>query len=233
MQIDSENRYALLEERLGYFFKNRRLLAEALTHPSYANEAKGGAEDNQRLEFFGDAIVSFFISNQLYLTFPGAREGELTKLRAAIVDEPALARVALALDLGSFLSLGRGEERSGGRGKSSVLADALEALVAAVYLDGGVTAAKRVVSRLFAPSLVAAANNSGQRDYKTELQELVQSRFASPPQYIQRSAEGPDHSRSYTYEVIVDGRAAGVGCGGSKKSAQQAAAREALAALNK
>jgi ribonuclease-3 len=139
----------------------------------------------------------------------------------------------LALDLGSFLSLGRGEERSGGREKSSVLADALEALVAAVYLDGGVTAAKRAVARLFASSLVAAATNRGQNDYKTELQELVQSRFAVPPQYLQRSAEGPDHSRSYTYEVIVNGIVAGVGCGGSKKSAQQAAAQEALAALIK
>lgn len=233
MQNDSENRYALLEERVGYIFKKRQLLAEALTHPSYANEAKGGAEDNQRLEFFGDAIVSFFISNQLYLSFPEAREGELTKLRAAIVDEAALARVALALDLGSFLSLGRGEERSGGREKSSVLADALEALVAAVYLDGGVTAARKVVSKLFAPSLVDASINRGQLDYKTELQELVQSRFSSPPQYMQRSIEGPDHSRSYTYEVIVNGAVAGVGSGGSKKSAQQAAAREALAALSK
>jgi len=233
VQNDSENRYALLEERVGYIFKKRQLLAEALTHPSYANEAKGGAEDNQRLEFFGDAIVSFFISNQLYLSFPEAREGELTKLRAAIVDEAALARVALALDLGSFLSLGRGEERSGGREKSSVLADALEALVAAVYLDGGVTAARKVVSKLFAPSLVDASINRGQLDYKTELQELVQSRFSSPPQYMQRSIEGPDHSRSYTYEVIVNGAVAGVGSGGSKKSAQQAAAREALAALSK
>lgn len=233
MQKESENRYALLEGTIGHIFKNRRLLAEALTHPSYANEVKGGAEDNQRLEFFGDAIVSFFVSNQLYLSFPEAREGELTKLRAAIVDEAALARVALTLDLGSFLSLGRGEERSGGREKSSVLADALEALVAAVYLDGGVPAAKRVVTRLFAQSLVAAAANSGQRDYKTELQELVQSRFAGPPQYLQRSAEGPDHSRSYTFEVLVNGTVAGVGSGGSKKTAQQAAAQEALAALSK
>lgn len=233
MQSDLENRYAALEETLGYIFKNRRLLTEALTHPSYANEVRGGEQDNQRLEFFGDSIVSFLISNQLYLNFPVAREGELTKLRAAIVDEAALARVALAFDLGSFLSLGRGEERSGGRSKSSVLADALEALVAAVYLDGGVTAAKRVVNRLFAPSLVSAATNRGQSDFKTELQELVQSRFAAPPQYIQRSAEGPDHSRSYTYEVIVNGSVAGVGSGGSKKSAQQAAAQEALAELSK
>ncbi|NJD91821.1 MAG: ribonuclease III, partial [Geobacter sp.] len=138
-----------------------------------------------------------------------------------------------SLDLGSFLFLGRGEERSGGREKSSVLADALEALVAAVYLDGGVLAARKAVSRLFAASLAAAGSNSGQSDYKTELQELVQSRAAAPPQYVQRSAQGPDHNRCYTYEVIVDGTVAGVGSGGSKKAAQQAAAREALAALDR
>lgn len=231
MQNDPENRYVELEEAIGHVFKKRRLLIEAMTHPSYANEAKGRAVDNQRLEFFGDAIVSFFIANRLYLDFPEAREGELTKLRAAIVDENALARIAQALGLGSFLSLGRGEERSGGREKSSVLADALEALIAAVYLDGGVTAAKKVVSRLFAASLDAVAINSGNGDYKTELQELVQSRFVASPQYILRTAEGPDHSRTYTYEVIVNCAVAGVGCGSSKKSAQQAAAREALAAL--
>lgn len=233
MQRDTENRYALLEEKLGHVFKNRRLLAEALTHPSYANEVKGGTEDNQRLEFFGDAIVSFFISDQLYLRFPASREGELTKLRAAVVDETALAKMARSLELGSFLSLGKGEERSGGREKNSVLADALEALLAAVYLDGGVRSVRRVVNRLFAASLAGAGTASSQSDYKTELQELVQSRCATPPQYVQRSAEGPDHNRFYTYEVIVAGAVAGVGSGGSKKAAQQAAAREALAALDR
>lgn len=233
MPKETDNRYASLEKAVGYRFRNQLLLEEALTHPSRANEVQGKVADNQRLEFFGDAILDFLVSHLLFDRFPGAREGELTRMRAALVDEMNLARVAAALDLGAYLALGKGEEKSGGREKRSILADACEALLAAVYLDGGITAARRVVTKLFAAALAAVPAGSVSRDYKTELQELAQARFAAAPDYELIATEGPDHDRSYLVRVMLNGAPAGDGRGSSKKEAQQAAAREALAVLGR
>jgi ribonuclease-3 len=228
---DPENSYASLEKALGYRFRDPELLTEALTHPSRANEAAGGAVDNQRLEFFGDSILAFLVSHLLFSSFPVAREGELTRMRSALVDEANLARVAAELGLGDCLFLGKGEEKSGGRAKRSILADAFEALLAAVYLDGGIAAARKVVGKYFADSAAAAPAGIFTRDYKTELQEVAQARFAAVPVYELLAAEGPDHARSFSVRVLLNGKPAGAGHGSSKKDAQQAAAREALSVL--
>jgi ribonuclease III len=230
VQKDSENKFEILEGRLGYTFRDRTLLEEALTHSSAANELSGGIADNQRLEFFGDSILGFLISHLLFVRFPTAREGDLTRMRAALVDEPNLALIAERLELGSFLLLGKGEEKSGGREKRSILADASEALIAAVFLDGGIVAARRVVKQLFG-NLDDAGLSGSSRDYKSELQELVQSRSVPSPKYELAASEGPDHDRIYTVSVLLDGVPAGTGRGKTKKEAQQAAACAALAAL--
>lgn len=222
-----------LESRIGYAFRKRELLIEALSHRSHANEV-GDGQDNQRLEFFGDSILSFLVSSILYKNFPDAREGRLTRMRGGLVDEPALAKVALSIDLGSALLLGKGEEKSGGRLKPSILADGCEALLAAVYLDGGITAAKRVVKRLFESSIETLYKGSAKgEDYKTELQELVQSRGGNSPGYRLAGSSGPDHERLFVVEVMIDGAVAGRGEGGSKKRAEQAAAAAALATLRR
>jgi len=230
VQSDLENIFENLENRLGYTFRNRYLLEEALTHRSSTNELSGGIADNQRLEFFGDSILGFLISHFLFVRFPDAREGDLTRMRAALVDEQNLFAVAARLDLGSFLVLGKGEERSGGREKRSILADACEAVIAAVFLDGGIRAARKVVRQLFEESDNTALSGAA-RDYKSELQELVQSRSAPAPKYELTGVDGPDHEKVYTVSVLLDGVPAGSGSGRSKKEAQQAAAREALAAM--
>ena len=149
VQKDSGHKFEILEGRLGHTFSDRSLLEEALTHSSAANELSGSIADNQRLEFFGDSILGFLISHLLFGRFPDAREGDLSRMRSALVDEPNLSLIAERLELGSFLLLGKGEEKSGGREKRSILADACEALIAAVFLDGGIEAARRVVRQLF------------------------------------------------------------------------------------
>lgn len=227
----SDDKYAVLEKNIGYRFHDRTLLEVALTHRSHSSEVPGLA-DNQRLEFFGDAILDFLISHLLYTGFPEAREGELTRMRAALVDEASLSGIAAALGLGNCLSLGKGEEKSGGRGKRSLLADAYEALLAAIYLDGGITAVRKVVSRHFATlTRERAACGIISRDYKTELQEFTQSLFAATPDYELTATQGPDHDPVYTVAVIVNGTISGEGKGRSKKEAQQAAACEALVRL--
>ena len=230
MQSDLENIFEILEGRLGYTFRDRSFLEEALTHRSSTNEVSGGISDNQRLEFFGDSILGFLISHSLYVRFPDAREGDLTRMRAALVDEQNLFKVAAHLDVGSFLLLGKGEEKGGGREKRSILADACEALIAAVFLDGGIRAARKVVRRLFVASDNITLSGAA-RDYKSELQELVQSRSVPAPKYELTGVDGPDHEKQYTISVLLEGIPAGSGRGRSKKEAQQAAAREALAAL--
>lgn len=229
MQTETGNKFEVLEARLGYRFRDCALLEEALTHRSSANEQSGAVADNQRLEFFGDSILGFLISHALYKRFPEAREGELTRMRAALVDEQNLSLIAARLELGSFLILGKGEEKGGGREKRSILADACEATIAAVFLDGGITAARRVVRRLF-DDFADPARPGAARDYKSELQELVQSRSEPAPSYVLAGYEGPDHDRVYTVSVLLNGVPAGSGRGRSKKEAQQAAACQALAA---
>jgi len=220
--------YAALEKAAGYRFRDRRLLQEALTHRSRANEVSGGVPDNQRLEFLGDSILGFIIGNELFHRHPGWKEGELSRHRSTLVDEDNLARLAQAMDLGSCLFLGRGEEMSGGRGKKSLLADAYEAFVAAVYLDGGMHEVQRLVQSQFGHLLAGSEPAALTRDYKTELQEITQARLAVIPHYELLESTGPDHERSYRVAVFIDGAVAGEGVGRSKKGAQQAAACAAL-----
>ena len=221
-----------LESAIQYRFCNRDLLLEALTHRSFVNESGGkGAKDNQRLEFFGDAVIDFLLSRMLLDRFPDSREGELSKIRASLVDEASLALLAGKVGLGAYLKLGRGEERSGGREKRSLLADAYEALVAAVYLDGGIEPAQRLLEAHFSLLMDGRADLSSARDCKTEFQEAAHALRGSLPHYILRGITGPDHERSYTAAVFIGEDLMGEGSGSSKKEAEQAAAREGLERL--
>lgn len=231
MLINQDDAYAALENAAGYRFRDRRLLQEALTHRSRTNEVGGGLPDNQRLEFLGDSILGFVVGHELFLRHPEWREGELSRYRSTLVDEENLARLAQAMDLGSCLSLGKGEEKGGGREKKSLLADAYEAFMAAVYLDGGMQAVQRLVKRQFGHLLAGSEPATLTRDYKTELQEITQARVAAVPRYELLESAGPDHERSYRVAVLINGTVAGEGVGRSKKVAQQAAAREALEKL--
>lgn len=221
-----------LERTIGYTFTDRRLFHEALTHRSFVNEAGDrSTKDNERLEFFGDAVIDFFLSDQLIERFPNSREGELTRIRAFLVDEESLAQLAVHIGLGRYLRLGRGEEKNGGRGKKSILADAYEALLAAVYLDGGAGPVKRIVEAHFAPLMERHSSGTVSRDYKTEFQQLAQRKHGTAPIYVLKEAAGPDHERYFTVETFVGEECLGEGSGRSKKEAEQVAAREGLARL--
>lgn len=228
-----DDKYAEFEEIIGYCFHDRTLLEEALTHRSRSNEIQS-VVDNQRLEFFGDSILGFLISSRLFTRFPDAREGELTQMRASLVDEAHLAEIAAGVGIGAYLELGKGEEKSGGRQKRSILADAYEALLAAIYLDGGMAAVSSIIERHFTGLLGDLATAGIQSaDYKTELQEYTQAHSAATPHYLLTASEGPDHDRVYTFSVILNAAPVGTGQGKNKKEAQQAAAREALAFLKR
>jgi len=229
MDNNENDMLARVERALGYTFRDKALLEEALTHRTFANEA-GGGKDNQRLEFFGDAVLDFLLSDLLLVRFPTSREGELTRIRAALVDEGSLARIATGLDLGSCLRLGRGEEKGGGREKRSLLADAFEALLAALYLDGGIEPARRVVQEHFAALLVSGDELSG-RDFKTGLQERARLERGQLPRYQLKQMSGPDHARRFTVEIYLGDELMGEGEGRTKKEAEQAAARAAWARL--
>ena len=221
-----------LEESLGHPFQDKTLLTEALTHRSFANEYHTeNLPDNERLEFLGDAVLDLVISEYLMVTLPGAPEGQLTRIRAEVVSMPGLARIAGALDVGSAMLLGKGEERSGGREKSSLLADAVEALIGAVFTDGGFDAARAVVLPLFVPMLEEASKVEGQ-DFKSRLQEMLQASQRALPLYKVADASGPDHERIFLVEVILDDTVISSGQGRTKKSAEQAAAELALIALS-
>ncbi len=213
-----------LQEKLGYRFKNEDLLVTALTHSSYANEK--GTVCNERLEFLGDAVLGFVSANYLYnnYDFP---EGELTKHRAARVCEKALCVFATELDLGSCLFLGKGEERMGGRSKPSMLADAFEAVLAAVFLDGGLEEASKIALRYVARHDFL----DDSKDYKTILQEVVQRNREESVEYVLTDESGPAHDRSFTVEVHLNSNVIGRGEGKSKKTAEQRAAKEALALM--
>jgi len=233
VQDTSDYKYTPFEEIIGYRFHDRNLLEEALTHRSRSNEVQG-TFNNQRLEFFGDSILGFLVSNLLFTHFPDAREGELTHMRASLVDETRLSAIAAQLHVGSYLELGRGEEKSGGREKRSILADAYEALIAAIYLDGGVVAVRATIERHFKDLLGEFASSGvNSTDYKTELQEHTQANSTATPLYKLTAAEGPDHDKIYRFSVVVNGLPVGAGEGKSKKEAQQAAAREALEFLKR
>ncbi len=226
-----------LQASLGITLRDPTLLETAMTHRSAAHEGRAArrghkATDNERMEFLGDAVLSLCVSELLWRRLPQAREGELTRLRAAVVNETALARLSTSLGIGETLRLGRGEARTGGRTKPSLLADALEATLAAVYLDGGLDAARAVVDRLLTPEIDEALTRATpDLDDKTRLQELLQAQHTLTPRYEVVRAEGPDHHRTWEVEMIADPHLRTRGVGTSKKRAEQAAAGEALRLL--
>jgi ribonuclease III len=233
MEGPANDRVLVLQERLGVEHLDPALGLAALTHKSYCNEHRADLTvDNERLEFLGDAVVDLAVSHRLMERFPSADEGELSKLRALIVNEDALARVARELRVGELLRMGRGEELTGGRDKSSVLADALEAVIAAVYLTQGLPAVMAVVDRHFADALAGVAEGRSGDDYKTRLQELMQSQGRASPRYRVVAEEGPDHAKTFEVEVSVGGELFGRATGRNKKEAEQAAARKTLEIVN-
>ncbi len=216
-----------LQGRLGYQFQERSWLVQALTHSSYTHEFPQAGSSNERLEFLGDAVLNLIISDALVRLYPHAPEGDLSRLRASLVNAGHLAKLAKHLQLGACLRLGRGEEQQAGRRKPSVLADALEAIIGATYLDGGFDAARGVVLALFQGSLQSLEKDLTPHDYKTALQEYVQKRFKVSPEYHLVAETGPAHARQFIVEVWVAGIALGVGQGNSKKQASQVAAQQA------
>jgi ribonuclease-3 len=226
-----------LERRIAYRFKDRGLLEHAMTHRSRVHEdASGGVFDNESMEFLGDSVLGFVIADMLFREFPQHNEGQKSKLKASLVSAASLARLAEALDLGQFLILGRGEEKTGGRHKHAIIADCYEALIAAVYLDGGVEAARGFIEREFA-GLIAEARRTGAAasftdDWKSALQEWLQSRGRGLPAYRLAAEVGPDHRKSFIVEVVVEGEPVASAEGRSKKEAAQSAARAALERLS-
>ena len=221
---------AEVQQRISYTFKSAALLERALTHKSYANENKVVLH-NERLEFLGDSVLNLVVSEYLMKFCPFSSEGDLSRLRAAIVSEPALAEVARKIGLGTYLLLGKGEELTGGRNKDSLLADSLEALIAAVYLDAGMDATRSLTLNLFQDKINTHCIQGASSDYKTKLQEYCQERLKQLPEYRVVSKTGPDHQREYVVEVFLTGGIQGQGTGQSKKEAQQQAAKHALAKL--
>lgn len=222
----SPSRETELEERIGYRFRNRKYLDIALTHSSYANEAKKGRTSNERQEFLGDAVLSIIVSDYLFHTYH-LPEGELTKLRAAMVCEKALCTFSKQIGIGAFLKLGHGEELMGGRERPSILADAFEALLAAIYLDGGVDPARKFVLG-FVTDILENHHPLSFTDYKTALQEIIQKNPEEKLSYVLVGEDGPDHNKRFVVEVHLNSNVIGKGEGCSKKGAEQAAAREAL-----
>ena len=219
-----------LEEKLGYTFQNRALLENALTHSSCANESRGKLSSNERLEFLGDSILGMVVADHLYRNHPDLPEGELTRTRAALVCEDSLVEVAKELGLGDYLRLGKGEEAGGGRQRPSIRADAVEAVLAAVYLDGGIGSARKIIQKYILSREVAGLTKP--RDYKTALQELVQRENGQVLRYRLTGEEGPDHNKRFFVAVDLNGNCVGSGTGRSKKEAEQMAAKAAIAALN-
>jgi len=225
-----------LEERIGYQFRDIGLLEHALTHRSRAHEdASGGVIDNESMEFLGDAVLGFVIADLLFTRFPKHSEGYKSKVKAGIVSSASLARLAEDIDLGRFMLLGRGEEKTGGRHKHAILADGFEALIAAIYLDGGVDGARDFILSRFDPLVVAAgdqaADASFTEDWKSAFQEWLQASGRGLPVYRLAAAEGPDHRKRFDIEVLVGGLPVARAVGRSKKDAEQQAAKVALAAL--
>ncbi|HEX9695621.1 MAG TPA: ribonuclease III [Actinomycetota bacterium] len=218
-----------LEQRLHVRFRSRELLTLCLTHRSFAYE-QGGLPTNERLEFLGDAVLGIVVTDALYANFPDLAEGDLAKMRAALVNMTVLADVAKEIDLGTDVLLGRGEEMTGGRDKPSILSDTLEAVFGAIYLDMGIDAASRVILQLFLPRILGRVEGGTVQDYKTSLQEMAAARMGSLPEY--RIVEsGPDHAKRFRATVRLAGREFGSGEGRSKKEAEQAAAHVAVERL--
>lgn len=218
-----------LEVKLGYEFRNQALLARALVHRSHTHVAgKSRSEANERLEFLGDAVLELVVNEHLYRTHPEFEEGDLTKMKSQLVCGKSLSEVAKRLELGEHILMSRGEASTGGRTRSSILADAVEAVIGAVYLDGGLEPARKVIRAMVLRNVERIADDVGMANFKSRLQEVIQARHKVPPRYRVREVTGPDHDRSFTVEVLFRGVPLGAGRGPSKKDAEQKAAAEAL-----
>ncbi|MDI6807659.1 MAG: ribonuclease III [Candidatus Eisenbacteria bacterium] len=222
------------EKLLGFKFKNKSLLKQALTHRSYAYNKDGTMfSSNERMEFLGDSILGFLVSEHLYSEYPHEREGTLTKMKSLLVSKPILVRSARKLKLGKYLFLGETEESAGGRERSSILADAFEALFAAIYLEMGLPAARRFAARHLLTDSGKIMQDLEHANFKSMLQEYVQDEFKTPPRYRVRSEQGPEHEKQFVVDVSIDGEVLGEGGGMSKKEAEQRAARDALEKLRR
>ena len=218
-----------LQSELGYSFKNEILLTRALTHSSHANEKNRIEGDNEQLEFLGDAVLGFLVSDFLYRAHPTLTEGQLSKLKGFFVSSANLVKYAERVRLGAYLQLGKGEEKTGGRSKQALLVDAFEAVLGAIYLDGGIEEVRRVMLRFFEPQIEDVGRSERQlADFKTGLQEQLQAAQMGRADYIVASEEGPDHQKLFTVEVKIDGEFVARGVGLTKKAAEQAAAQHAL-----
>ncbi len=222
-----------LENEIRYCFKDSKLLKQSLSHKSYVNENRLDEFDhNERLEFLGDAVLELGISDLLMKIFPTSHEGEMSKLRASIVNEQALSEIARVLNIGKYMFLGKGEEQCDGREKNSLLADALEALFGAIYLDSGFKQVYEIINYLFLPIIDLATREDINRDFKTKLQEEVQNRLKISPQYRLINELGPDHDKTFEIQLFIAGKKVGEGIGKSKKQAEQDAAQDALTNLD-
>ena len=219
--------YKRIYEVIDYTFKNKELLTTALTHSSYANELHDGTKYNERLEFLGDSVLSIVVSDYIYLNCPELPEGKLTKLRASLVCEKSLYQYAKQISLGSYIRLSRGERHSGGDDRPSILSDAFEALIAAIYLDGGIEPARKFVLRFVVPDIKSSKPKKF-KDYKTTLQEIIQKNPEERLTYVLVKETGPDHDKHFVVEVHLNSNVIGKGGGRSKKEAEQQAARQAL-----
>lgn len=216
-----------LERKIGYEFKDTQLLSVALTHSSFSNEAKNGIECNERLEFLGDSVLSLIVTNYIFLNFSQLPEGDLTQIRASLVCEKTLYKFAKQISLGDYIKLSKGERHGGGADRPSILSDAFEALIAAIFLDGGYDCAKNFVLN-FILSEIKYIRKRPVKDYKTTLQEIVQKNPGEKIEYRLISESGPDHNKHFVAEVMLNSNSIGRGGGKSKKEAEQQAAREAL-----
>lgn len=233
LRLRKPNPYRELEKTLGYKFKTRELLETALLHRSYRYETRDVATDNQRLEFLGDAVAGFLVAAHLYRGNRDGDEGILTELRSRVTSGKALAAVALEIGLGEFIKLGKGEERAGGRQRENLLADALEAVIGAAYLDGGVKAAEKIVVKLLMPLFGDAPREEWTENPKGKLQELSQRLYGRGPEYKCVSEQGPAHQKHFVVEAIVGGAKLGAGEGASKRAAEAIAAEAAVRKLLK
>lgn len=215
------------EAVIGYTYRDKKLMQEALTHSSYANEGKRGIHNNERLEFLGDSVLSVIVAEHLFTHYRHQPEGELTKLRAALVCEQSLFEFAGRIRLGDYLRVGKGEEHTGGRHRPSIVSDAFEAVIASIYLDGGLEAARTFVLR-FLPEHMDVKKVSEMSDYKTALQEIIQKNREEKIEYVLVDESGPDHAKAFQVEVHLNSNVIGTGTGKSKKQAEQLAAKEAL-----
>jgi ribonuclease-3 len=217
-----------LQQRLGIIFKDESLLQQAFTHSSYINEKPDFPfADNERLEFLGDALLTFIVADELYFRFPDLKEGELTEIRASLIRQETLAKIAAELDLGEHLLLGKGEEITGGRRKQSNIADALESLIGAIYIDQGLNTVRNFVLSKFSEKLEEIRLTGIGRNYKALLQELTQAKFKKLPAYRIADASGPDHDKRFVIEVTLDNRILGSGSGSTKRGAEMEAAHSA------